>query len=209
MVPCADKTTRRNFNDRFTAPPDRRSIIAEARRCSARLSCPARRRCRRGPCARGRSARQVRAFLSGLEPDKRKAASFAWNGSEWRGWNYFGATGYIKPGLRLEQMSAAQKEPPGTCSARVVAAGRREGTERDAAAGHPGGERQRRRSALVGALLARGVRHAGRDRRVGLPLRGPSSHSVGRRARQSHRFGHAVVVLGESRIASSRDRIPA
>ena len=37
---------------------------------------------------------KVRAFLSGLEPDKRKAASFAWNGSEWRGWNYFGATGY-------------------------------------------------------------------------------------------------------------------
>ena len=27
---------------------------------------------------------KVRAFLSGLEPDKRKAASFAWNGSEWR-----------------------------------------------------------------------------------------------------------------------------
>ena len=53
---------------------------------------------------------QVRGFLSGLEPDKRKAASFAWNGSEWRGWNYFGATGYIKPGLRLEQMTAAQKE---------------------------------------------------------------------------------------------------
>ena len=53
---------------------------------------------------------KVRAFLSGLEPDQRKAASFAWNGSEWRGWNYFGVTGYVKPGLRLEQMSAAQKE---------------------------------------------------------------------------------------------------
>ncbi len=53
---------------------------------------------------------KVRAFLSGLEPDQRKAASFAWNGSEWRGWNYFGATGYVKPGLRLEQMTAAQKE---------------------------------------------------------------------------------------------------
>ena len=53
---------------------------------------------------------QVRGFLSGLEPDKRKAAPFAWNGSEWRGWNYFGATGYVKPGLRLEQMTAAQKE---------------------------------------------------------------------------------------------------
>jgi hypothetical protein len=53
---------------------------------------------------------KVRTFLSGLEPDKRKAASFSWNGSEWRGWNYFGVTGYVKPGVRLEQMSAAQKE---------------------------------------------------------------------------------------------------
>jgi hypothetical protein len=53
---------------------------------------------------------RVRAFLSGLEPDQRKAASFVWGGSVWRGWNYFGATGYVKPGLRLEQMSAAQKE---------------------------------------------------------------------------------------------------
>ena len=51
----------------------------------------------------------VRRFLALLEPDKRKAASFAWNGSEWRGWNYFGAAGFIKPGLRLEQMSEPQK----------------------------------------------------------------------------------------------------
>jgi hypothetical protein len=49
------------------------------------------------------------AFLATLEPDKRKAASFAWNGPEWTGWNYFGVGGYIKPGLRLEQMSAPQK----------------------------------------------------------------------------------------------------
>src|ERR1041385_6249163 len=51
----------------------------------------------------------TRKFLAGLEPDKLKATSFAWDGSEWRGWNYFGAAGYIKPGLRLEQMNAAQK----------------------------------------------------------------------------------------------------
>jgi uncharacterized protein DUF3500 len=51
----------------------------------------------------------TRRFMGTLEPDKHKAASFAWNGPEWRGWNYFGGTGYIKPGLRLEQMSAAQK----------------------------------------------------------------------------------------------------
>jgi hypothetical protein len=51
----------------------------------------------------------VRRFLTSLDPDRRKAASFPWNGSEWRSWNYFGVGGYIKPGLRLEQMSAAQK----------------------------------------------------------------------------------------------------
>jgi len=51
----------------------------------------------------------MRRFLAGLEPDKRKAASFAWNGPEWRGWNYFGFPSVIKPGLRLEQMDAAQK----------------------------------------------------------------------------------------------------
>ena len=51
----------------------------------------------------------TRNFLSSLDPDKRKAASFAWNGPQWTGWNYFGSTGNIKPGLRLEQMSPAQK----------------------------------------------------------------------------------------------------
>ena len=51
----------------------------------------------------------MRTFLSSLEPDKRKAAAFAWDGREWRGWNYFGSAGNIKPGLRLEQMNPAQK----------------------------------------------------------------------------------------------------
>jgi hypothetical protein len=51
----------------------------------------------------------TRAFLAKLDPERRKVASFAWNGSEWRGWNYFGGGGYIKPGLRLEQMTADQK----------------------------------------------------------------------------------------------------
>jgi hypothetical protein len=53
---------------------------------------------------------RVRQVLAGLDPDRRKAASFAWNGSEWRSWNYFGVGGFVKPGLRLEQMNAAQKE---------------------------------------------------------------------------------------------------
>lgn len=52
----------------------------------------------------------VRKFTGSLEPEKLKAASFAWNGPEWLGWNYFGIGGFTKPGLRLEQMSAAQKE---------------------------------------------------------------------------------------------------
>jgi len=51
----------------------------------------------------------TRKFLGGLEPDQRKAATFAWDGAEWRNWNYFGVAGYIKPGLRLEQMNATQK----------------------------------------------------------------------------------------------------
>src|SRR5262245_39001637 len=51
----------------------------------------------------------TRKFLSSLEPAQRKAASFAWNGPEWSGWNYFGSAGFIKPGLRLEQMSPEQK----------------------------------------------------------------------------------------------------
>jgi hypothetical protein len=48
-------------------------------------------------------------FLAMLEPEKRKAASFAWNGPQWKDWDYFGSSDNIKPGLRLEQMSAAQK----------------------------------------------------------------------------------------------------
>ena len=52
----------------------------------------------------------TRRFVATLDAHQRKAASFAWNGPEWRGWNYFGGGGFIKPGLRLEQMNAAQKE---------------------------------------------------------------------------------------------------
>jgi hypothetical protein len=60
-----------------------------------------------GPATELRTA--VEKFLKGLEPDKRKAATFAWNGREWRNWDYFGTGNNIKPGLRLEVMNAAQK----------------------------------------------------------------------------------------------------
>jgi hypothetical protein len=89
--------------------PDRRSVIVAGAALLGTVALPAAAAEEvLGPA--GDLLGKVRAFLSVLEPDKRKAASFAWNGSEWRGWNYFGATGYIKPGLRLEQMSAGQKE---------------------------------------------------------------------------------------------------
>src|SRR2546429_3370938 len=52
----------------------------------------------------------TRKLLSSLDGDQRKAAAFAWNGLEWNGWNYFGSVGgFIKPGLRLEQMKPAPK----------------------------------------------------------------------------------------------------
>jgi Protein of unknown function (DUF3500) len=50
------------------------------------------------------------AFLGLLDGPQRKAASFEWNGTNWRNWNYYGASGYIKPGLRLEQMTGHQKD---------------------------------------------------------------------------------------------------
>ena len=50
----------------------------------------------------------VQKFLATLDPERRKAASFPYGGPEWRGWNYFGASGYTKPGLRMEQLTAAE-----------------------------------------------------------------------------------------------------
>ena len=115
-----------------SANPDRRSVIAAGAALLGTAALPvAADAAEDGLAPAAGLLGKVRAFLSGLEPDQRKAASFAWNGSEWRGWNYFGATGYIKPGLRLEQMRAAQKEsawdvlgavwsPPGVAKARNV-----------------------------------------------------------------------------------------
>ena len=95
----------------MTMIPDRRSVLVTGAAVLGAVALPrASAAADEGLAPAADLTGKVRAFLSGLEPDKRKAASFAWNGSEWRGWNYFGATGYIKPGLRLEQMSAAQKE---------------------------------------------------------------------------------------------------
>src|SRR5215212_7477623 len=91
--------------------PDRRSIIAGGAALLGTVALPHTAiAADEGLAPAADFTGKVRAFLSGLEPDKRKAALFAWNGSEWRGWNYFGVGGFVKPGLRLEQMSATQKE---------------------------------------------------------------------------------------------------
>ena len=93
------------------AQPDRRRIImaGAALLGSAALPTDAASAADAGLAPAADLLQRVRAFLASLEPDKRKAASFAWDAPEWRRWSYFGADGFIKPGLRLEQMSPDQK----------------------------------------------------------------------------------------------------
>jgi Protein of unknown function (DUF3500) len=94
------------------AQPDRRRVILAGAALLGTAALPRTAQANDALAPAGDLLAATRNFLSGLEPDKRKAASFAWNGREWRDWNYFGAGGvggFIKPGLRLEQMSAAQK----------------------------------------------------------------------------------------------------
>src|SRR4029079_944921 len=88
----------------------RRGVIAGSVALLGAAAIPARAAADQALAPAGDLLGKVRSFMSGLDDEQRKAASFAWSGSEWRGWNYFGATGYIKPGLRLEQMNAAQKD---------------------------------------------------------------------------------------------------
>ena len=52
---------------------------------------------------------RTRAFLELLDPEKRAAATFRFGDDTWTGWNYFGGSGFIKPGLRLEQMSPDER----------------------------------------------------------------------------------------------------
>ncbi len=92
---------------------DRRDLLLGAAAASGAALLPT------GPgCAAGRptglaSAAEFTAaaerFLARLAPDKRKQALFAWNGTTWKNWNYFGFPSLIKPGLRLEQMSDGEK----------------------------------------------------------------------------------------------------
>jgi Protein of unknown function (DUF3500) len=54
---------------------------------------------------RGRAA----AFAKLLSPEESQAARFPFGSEVQQKWNFMGAGGFIKPGLRLEQMSADQK----------------------------------------------------------------------------------------------------
>jgi hypothetical protein len=49
-------------------------------------------------------------WLAMLSPDEAAAARFPFDGDVMRRWNFMGTGGFIKPGLRLEEMTAQQKE---------------------------------------------------------------------------------------------------
>jgi hypothetical protein len=60
------------------------------------------------------------AFLASLDEAQARRARFAFGGDAWRRWNYFGVGGFIKPGLRLEEMSPAQKDAAWSLAASIL-----------------------------------------------------------------------------------------
>jgi Protein of unknown function (DUF3500) len=90
--------------------PDRRSIVLGSAALVGSAAVPRAAVAASGLAPAADLTAATRAFHKSLDPDQRKAASFAWDAPEWRRWSYFGADGFIKPGLRLEQMNAAQQE---------------------------------------------------------------------------------------------------
>ena len=93
------------------AEPDRRSLVLAGAALVAATAVPnlGTRAAEVGLATAADLLARVNQFLSSLEPEQQKVAAFAWDGPEWRGWNYFGSSDFIKPGLRLEQMTALQK----------------------------------------------------------------------------------------------------
>ncbi len=49
-------------------------------------------------------------FLAMLSPDQKASAEFPLDGEVHKGWNFMGIGGFIKPGIRFEQMSNEQKD---------------------------------------------------------------------------------------------------
>lgn len=90
--------------------PDRRSVIAGGFALAGTALLPTTGAAQAGLGSAADLLASTRKFLAGLDDDKRKAATFPWNGAQWSNWNYFGSGDNIKPGLRLEVMSAAQKQ---------------------------------------------------------------------------------------------------
>jgi len=107
------------------AKPDRRSVVLGGAALVAATAvphaAPAAAEVGLGPAAA--LLARTSQFVLGLDADQGKTATFAWDGPEWRGWNYFGSSDFIKPGLRLEQMSALQKAAAWDLLATVLSAG--------------------------------------------------------------------------------------
>lgn len=89
--------------------PDRRRVIVGGMALAGTAMLPGAAAAQTGLGPADGLLAAVQKFLASLDEGKRKAATFSWNGPQWRNWNYFGSGDNIKPGLRLEQMDAAQK----------------------------------------------------------------------------------------------------
>lgn len=90
--------------------PHRRSVIAGGIALAGTALLPTTGAAQAGLGSAADLLAATRKFLAGLDDEKRKAATFPWNGAQWRNWNYFGSGDNIKPGLRLEVMNATQKQ---------------------------------------------------------------------------------------------------
>ena len=188
--------------------PDRRSVVLGGAALVVASAVPdaAPRAAEGGLAPAGDLLARANQFLSSLEPDRRKAASFAWGGPEWRGWNYFGSSDFIKPGLRLEQMSTPQKAVAWDLIATVLSASglekaRNVMTLQDvlAARGDGVGRRSSERFsfAVFGVPAETGT--------WGIPTRRAPSEPVDRRTRRPDNFGHALLVLRQSQPRRSRN----
>src|SRR5215208_5934276 len=95
---CRAASWRRNMRRERTRPSsfanpepqaDRRSVILSGAAALGLAALPGAAKAQAsGLGSAAELLDRLRAFQATLEPDKRKAASFAWDGSEWRGWNY-------------------------------------------------------------------------------------------------------------------------
>jgi hypothetical protein len=89
--------------------PDRRTVIAGGAAVLATATLPRVAAAQSDLGSAEEALAATKAVLEALDTAQVKAMSFAFNAPQWRNWNYFGSGDNIKPGLRLEQMSAAQK----------------------------------------------------------------------------------------------------